>query len=473
MKKVIIIIAHFLLLFTLILTIGLKPRVGGSGFEKFTGELEHGATIYVLENDTAIKQGYLNELLTAFNEEYKDYNITARDANMDQYSDLEKDGPYGHGPDVLYQANDRLMRYVEGKHIQPLPVDDLDTTAQVSDNAWHPFRANVGGKSYTFGVPVNIQGPLMFYRKDLIPVDFAVKYDVNNNGIPDMLESFNALYEFSQELHTSDPKKFGYMKALADPYFSAGYLFSYGGYVFGNNDQDTKDIGFSNGDAVKGAKMIKDLASIMDERSIDYTITPIAYSELAKGNFFATITTPDVHTMFLSEFSSHGVPSENLGVTVVPKLPKSGNLSDKIMDFENELIDANMMGGVHGYSMSSYTKYPNASLAFIDYATKYEMIKRRQELLGIAPARVDVAEEVEGLSLLINQNLAEGNIYIMPSNRAVGQIWTPLETLFQDIAKDPFRPGQGQPYKYVTDDDFLNGLKRVDTQIYDAIHTLG
>ena len=283
MKKVIIIIAHFLLLFTLILTIGLKPRVGGSGFEKFTGELEHGATIYVLENDTAIKQGYLNELLTAFNEEYKDYNITARDANMDQYSDLEKDGPYGHGPDVLYQANDRLMRYVEGKHIQPLPVDDLDTTAQVSDNAWHPFRANVGGKSYTFGVPVNIQGPLMFYRKDLIPVDFAVKYDVNNNGIPDMLESFNALYEFSQELHTSDPKKFGYMKALADPYFSAGYLFSYGGYVFGNNDQDTKDIGFSNGDAVKGAKMIKDLASIMDERSIDYTITPIAYSELEIG----------------------------------------------------------------------------------------------------------------------------------------------------------------------------------------------
>jgi len=76
------------------------------GSSAFTGELEQNVTIRVLENDTAIARGYAKELLEAFNEAYAEYGITAVDANMDQYLDLANDGPYGYGPDVLYQAND-------------------------------------------------------------------------------------------------------------------------------------------------------------------------------------------------------------------------------------------------------------------------------------------------------------------------------------------------------------------------------
>ena len=43
----------------------------------FNGELEEGAVIKVLENDTAISKGYFAELIAAFNEAYSDYNITA------------------------------------------------------------------------------------------------------------------------------------------------------------------------------------------------------------------------------------------------------------------------------------------------------------------------------------------------------------------------------------------------------------
>ena len=76
----------------------------------FDGELEQNVTIRVLENDTAISAGYFDELIAAFNEAYADYGITAVDANMDQYLDLANDGPYGYGPDVLYQANDIIMQ---------------------------------------------------------------------------------------------------------------------------------------------------------------------------------------------------------------------------------------------------------------------------------------------------------------------------------------------------------------------------
>lgn len=108
-------------------------RGGGGTFTyeelmaKFEGDIEQNATIRVLDNQMAIETGHLQEVLDAFNEKYKEYNVNAVDANMDQYVDLEQNGPDGYGPDVLYQANDMLMRYAEGGHVLPLPMDELDT----------------------------------------------------------------------------------------------------------------------------------------------------------------------------------------------------------------------------------------------------------------------------------------------------------------------------------------------------------
>ena len=82
--------------------------------------------LHILENDTAKSEGYLDALLSAFNEAYADQGIQAVDANMDEYTDLAANGPYGYGPDVLYQANDKLMTYAEDKHILALNIEDYD-----------------------------------------------------------------------------------------------------------------------------------------------------------------------------------------------------------------------------------------------------------------------------------------------------------------------------------------------------------
>ena len=96
---------------------------------KFEGDIEQNAVIRVLDNQMAVETGHLQEVLDAFNERYAEYNVQAVDANMDQYVDLEQNGPDGYGPDVLYQANDMLMRYAEGGHILPLPTEHLATDA--------------------------------------------------------------------------------------------------------------------------------------------------------------------------------------------------------------------------------------------------------------------------------------------------------------------------------------------------------
>lgn len=453
-------------------------NAGSTGSSVFDGNLEEDVVIRVLENDTAISKGYFEELITAFNEAYEEYGIVAVDANMDQYLDLANDGPYGYGPDVLYQANDIIMKYVDGKHIYPIPVEQLECYEQIPEAAWSAYETEIDGTTYTCGVPVNVQTGMLYYRKDLLPEDWESTWDDNENGIPDMVENWNDMYAFSVARHEADASRYGYMKSLYDVYFSSGFLFSYGAYIFGDNNTDPEDIGLAAGEAEKGAWVLSQLAGVMNEECIDDTITTNAYSKIADGTYFATITTPDVYTMFLDElileYEEDGLTEEqareqaeeNLVMTTLPQLPKSGDLTEE----DPTLIDSKSMGGVNGYAISAYTKYPNACLAFVNFATSYEMMVTRSEMLGIAPAREDAAEAAGGTSELLYSNLEAGNIVLMPSISEVAQIWTPGQTFFTDLAKDAFRSENEK--KYTDLESMKQGLEDVDQEIYDAIFTL-
>lgn len=480
-KNVVALVVHSSVILGVLISFGILSLLDTSSVEeqsKFTGEIEKNVTIRVLENDTAKETGYLKELLDAFNEAYKDYGIVAKDANMDQYTDLETGGPYGYGPDVLYQANDALMKYVSGRHILPLPIEDLECYSHTSSKAFDAYKYKMNDQTYYFGVPVNIQQPLLFYRKDLLPSDWKEKWDKDNNDVPDMVEYWSSLYSYSKEIvENSSRQKFGYMKSLNDGYFASGYFFSYGGYVFGGEDgNDVYDIGFSKNDSYLGGRIIRQLASVMNLECTEDTITRNSYSRLAQGTYFATMTTPDVYSLFIKELTNQYISEglsqeeasnkaiENLIVKDVPLLPKSGNLLDQ----EGPTIKMKVMGGVNGYAISSYTKAPNASLEFVKFATSYNMIKKRAEMLSISPSREDVSKEEGGLNDMIYQNLNNGDIYVMPSVRELSQVWTPLQTFCAQLADDVLN-NKG---KFETDEAIKDGLKNVDQQIYDAIHTL-
>lgn len=452
---------------------------GGDLMKKFEGELERNVTIQVLENDTAIEQGYFEKLLTAFNKAYEQYGIKAVDANKDQFLDLAKDGPYGYGPDVLYQANDMLMKNVPGRHILPLPIDKIDCYDKVPKVAWDAYEAKINeDEIYICGVPVNIQAPLLFYRKDLLPKDWQTTWDDDKNGIPDMVETWGNMYKYSKQVRAANSNKYGYMKSLFDVYFASGYLFSYGAYVFGDNNTNPKDIGFSKGTSEKGGQIVKQLATVMNEECTTDTITKNASVRLADGTYFATMTTPDVYTEFLNKlainYRGEGLSKEeamikakeNLILTDIPKLPLSGDLEEQ----NPELMPCKMMGGINGYAISSYTKKPKACLEFINFATNYESMKLRNEILGVAPARNDVAEEVGGFSDLIYTNLNEEKIVVMPSIQEIKQVWSIAQGFFVDISTDAFRRPAAQ--KYTTLEKIKKELEMIDQRIYDAIFTL-
>ena len=477
----------------LLLAFSLVAGLTACGDENATNN-EETIIIRVLENDTAKQKGYLDELLTAFNEAYKDKGIQAVDANMDEYSDLAANGPYGYGPDVIYQANDKLMTYAEDKHILPLDIEEYDCYDYIPEEAWDAFTISIDGTAYCCGIPVNIQEPMLFYREDKMPENWTTEWDDNKNGVADFFENWNDLYAYSKYLRDTDtsPNKdgqYGFMSSFNDLYLNGQFLFSYGAYVFAENADGTlnsADVGLSKGDAAVGLMGLRQIASLMNEGCIDDTIKLNRYEKIANGSYFCTVSTPDTYGLFIDKLALHyeseGLSKEaaeqkaieNLKMIELPALlPADGDLTkDSATMSESDWVQTIVMGGVNGYGISSYTKHREACVEFINFATSYEMIKCRMDLLGIAPTRSDVAEDSGGVTDMIFNSLEQGHIYLMPSIKAVDQIWVPAHTLLGDLAKDPFREKTGETGKYTSKESIQAALQKVDKDIYDAIYTL-
>lgn len=454
---------------------------------RFDGKLEEGAVIKVLENDTAVELGYVDGLIEAFNEAYKDKGISAERMNIDQYSDLATDGPYGYGPDVWYQANDILMKYADKQHLLPLPVYDMECYQQIPQSAWNAYATEMNGETFYCGIPLNVQSGMLYYIESMLPENWKTQWDVNGNGTPDFFETYTALYAYSEQCRQGGGKtQYGYLDETVDTYFMSGYLMTYGAYIFGKNGTDASDIGLAAGDAAKGAWMVRQWAGEMNNTEVlDTAFSSAAYQYLADGVMLCTVTTPDVSRMFIRSMVATGKWTEeeaeaDLKMIPVPRLPVSADLTsdrweDTVTDMENLTVDTVMMGGINGYGISAYTKYPNASLAFIEFATSCQQAVLRNEVLGVAPARADAAAEIAETDVtasILYDRLDRGLISIMPAITEIGQLWTPAESFLIDLSTDPYRADRGEETLYETQEKIQAGLERLVTQIRDAIDTL-
>lgn len=454
---------------------------------RFDGELEQGAVVKVLENDTAVELGYVDALIAAFNEAYKDKGILAERMNIDQYSDLATDGPYGYGPDVWYQANDILMKYADNQHLLPLPIYEMECYEQIPQSAWNAYATEMNGETFYCGIPLNVQSGMLYYIESMLPENWEAEWDINSNGTPDFFETYTALYAYSEECKKGGEKtRYGYLDETVDTYFMSGYLMTYGGYIFGDNGTNAGDIGLAAGESYKGARMIQQWAGQMNNTEVlDNTFSSAAYQYLADGVMLCTITTPDVSRMFIRSMVSTGNWTEeeakaDLKMITVPRLPISADLTadkwqDTVTNMDALTVETTMMGGINGYGISSYTKCPNASLAFVEFATSYEQAVLRNAYLGVAPARADAAAKIAETDATVGilfDRLDRGYISIMPAITEIGQLWTPAESFLIDLSTDPYRAERGEERMYETDEQIKAGLQRLVTQIRDAIETL-
>ena len=339
---------------------------------------------------------------------------------------------------------------------------------------------------------MNAQEPMLFYREDLMPENWEQEWDNNGNKVADFLENWNDLYRFSKQLRESDESankdsQYGYMSSMNNLYLNSNFLFSYGAYVFGEDAQgnlNTEDIGFAGGDSAKGISALMQFAELMNESCIDDTIITNRYEKLAAGEYFCTVSTPDTYAVFVDKLKLHyekeGLSEQeaqkkaeaNIKMTELPaKMPADGDLSkDSSTMTDQDWVNTVVMGGINGYGISAYTKHKEACIEFVNFATSYDMICKRAKMLGIAPTRSDAAAQMGGTADVIFKSLEEKRITLMPSVKAVDQIWVPVQTLLGDFAKDAFRPAGEK--KYTEEGSIRSALEKADQDIYNAIYTL-
>lgn len=235
--------------------------------------------------------------------------------------------------------------------------------------------------------------------------------------------------------------------SFVDQYFNSGYLLSFGAYVFGDTHDD---IGLNADNAATGLNLFRDLAGVLGSNCISQNATTqvATYLTNSAGTAFCTIGTPDWLTTFqenltatyvrggMSQTEAEEAAAENLVVVAPPRLPKDGDITKELTDIEEETFAPTTMGGVNAFSISSYTQYPKACLAFVKFVSEYENLKWRSEALGAVPARTDLAEELGGVSEILSERVSSGLVYMMPSSRDTQYIWDPLTSLFNDVATD-------------------------------------
>ena len=163
------------------------------------------------------------------------------------------------------------------------------------------------------------------------------------------------------------------MASYNDLYLNGEFFFSYGGYVFGENEEGTlnsADIGLNAGDTAKGLYGMKQWAYLMNEGCIDDTVTAARYEKVANGTYFCAVSTPDTYVLLINklalQYEDEGLSSEeamikateNLCMIELPaKMPKDGGFSkDADTMTDGDFVECVVMDGINGYGISSYTK---------------------------------------------------------------------------------------------------------------------
>lgn len=288
----------------------------------------------------------------------KKYNIkvTVEDvAYWDSVARLTTDGPSGTGADVLGINNDGLGGAVKAGIILPNDYYEEDTRKNASKAAVD--AATFEGIMY--GYPRNLYTYSLYVNKDLVG-------DAK-------LETWEDIKAFAKKFNDPKNNKYAFMfeGGGASPFYAAAFMAGYGGYVFGNNESDPKDIGINNEGSVKGAQYFQTLKEML----------PLKFTDMTR----------DVKTGLWEDgklainldgswnIGNYGKLPFKVGVIPLPKMP----------DGKDPLVYA----GSTAYYVSSYSKYPNAAKMFANFITSKEMQIKDNEMTGVIPAAEGIANE--------------------------------------------------------------------------------
>ena len=343
---------------------------------------------------------YLKENIKDF-EEKNNVKVEISD-NTDMFGMLDAlalDGPAGNGADVYIAPNDRVGALAKAGHLSEVKLLD-DAKYDDKDKQ----GVSIDGKVY--GAPSVIETIIMYYNKDLL------------KEAPKSFDDLMALskddkYKFEGE----EGKNVAFLGQLTNFYYSYGVLSGYGGYVFGKNGTDPKDIGLNNDKSVEAINYISDwYKNVWPKGMLDVKSSyDFLKQSFIDGKTAAVIAGP-------WEAKAFKDAKVNLGAAKLPSLP-GGN-------------EYKPFAGGKAWVISEYSENKELAQKFLDWASSEEQQNKLYKGFGEVPAnhvaREAAAKDGNEITKAVIDTFA--NAVPMPNIPQMAEVWPGAENLIFDAA---------------------------------------
>jgi len=342
----------------------------------------------------------IDELGTAFEEEYG-VDIQVQQMGFGDIPDqLIIAGPAGEGPDIIVDPHDKLGKLVANGVVAPLDLGDaVENFAPLSISA-----LTYDGQLY--GVPYAVENVGLFYNTDLVPTP-PTTWDEVRTMSKDIIDSKKADY--------------GWVIQAGDPYHFYPVQTAFGGYIFGLNEiggYNAEDVGVDNAGSVAALQFLQGMIAdgMMPASLGGGDIAPL----FQDGKAAMLITGP----WNIQPFVDAGV---HFAIAESMPVGPNGDTGSPFL-------------GVQGFMISSFSKNPLLAQAFLtEFVGSEEVQLALYEKGGRMPALLSAQEKIDDPYLAALAKVAE-NGQPMPSIPAMDAVWSPwgqaITLVMQDTTSD-------------------------------------
>ena len=318
----------------------------------------------------------------------------------DQMGGLDKlslDNQSGQAPDVMMAPYDRVGSLGTDGQLSEVKLSDGAKT----DDKTKSLVTAADGKVY--GAPAVIESLVLYYNKDLVkeaPKTFA---DLENLAK-------DSKYAFAGE----DGKTTAFLADWTNFYYAYGLLAGNGGYVFGQNGKDPKDIGLANDGAIAGINYAKSWYEKWPKGMQDTEgAGNLIQTQFQEGKTAAIIDGPWKAQAFKDA-------KVNYGVATIPTLPNGKDYA--------------AFGGGKAWIIPSSTKNLEGAQKFVDFLVSTEQQKAFYDKTNEIPANTEARSYAEGKNDELTTAVIKQfkNAQPMPNISQMSAVWEPAANMLFD-----------------------------------------
>ncbi|MFS9102662.1 extracellular solute-binding protein [Streptococcus australis] len=366
--------------------------VACGGKKEDSSSAKNELTVYV---DNGYKS-YMEEAAKAFEKESgTKVNIKTGDA-LGGLDKLSLDNQSGKAPDVMMAPYDRVGGLGNDGQLAEVALNKDSKTDKTTESL-----VTNGGKVY--GAPAVIETLVLYYNKDLLqeaPKTFGELEELAKDS----------KYDFAGE----DGKNTAFLADWTNFYYAYGLLSGNGGYVFGKNGTDPKDIGLNNQGAIDGIEYAKTWYAKWPKGLQDTKgAANFIQTQFQEGKTAAIIDGP-------WKASSLKEAKVNYGVATIPTLPNGKAYS--------------AFGGGKAWVIPAGANNPEAAQKFVDFLTTTDQQKAFYDKTNEVPANTEAREYAVGKNDELTTAVVKQfeNAQPMPNISEMSTVWDPAATMLFD-----------------------------------------